>query len=104
VSIETVKVSLEERLQLNRAIAVRWALGFAIAACVWTVLMLGLAYAWTEASDGFLAMIGSMIEEWASVGLPFMFTTLLFALSRWPRPRSTRDWEQTARSTRPGSN
>jgi hypothetical protein len=84
-----MKVSLEERLQLNRRIAARRALGFAIAAGVWTALV-GMYIASSRGGSEDLN-VANMTEEWAIIGVPLLICAgLLFALSRWPRSRTSR--------------
>lgn len=81
-----MKVSLEERLRLNRRIAARWALGFAIAAGIWTLLVLW--YIWGSQEGSEPLTVGNMTEEWAIIGVPLIaLAALLFVLSLWPRSR-----------------
>jgi hypothetical protein len=81
-----MKVNLEGQLRLNRAAAGRWALGFAIAACIWTGLV--GSYVWTSQGGSDPLTVGNMTEEWAVIGVPLIAgAALLFVLSRWPRSR-----------------
>jgi hypothetical protein len=84
-----MKVSLEERLRLDRGVAARWALGFAIAACIWTALV-GMYIVSSQGGSEDLN-VGNMTEEWAFIGVPLLAcAAVLFVLSRWPRSRIPR--------------
>ena len=81
-----MKLSLEERLQLNRRAAARWARGFVIATGIWTVLvgMQWFAWMWRGGIEG--PTVGEVILFWAFLGAPLLaLAAICFGLSRWPR-------------------
>jgi hypothetical protein len=66
--------------------AARWAVGFAIAAGIWTLLVLWYIRGSQGGSEDLT--VGNMTEEWAIIGVPLLvIAALLFVLSLWPRSR-----------------